>query len=60
MDHYLMKHRRDDKTTDELEYQKAAGELTFHPKISSAGPKVDYIRESSVSPANMQRNNTYN
>jgi len=38
MVHYLNKHNREEKSTATLEYEKAAGELTFHPKISSSKP----------------------
>lgn len=38
MDHYINKHKREEKSTNDIEFQKAAGELTFHPKLSTSGP----------------------
>lgn len=62
MDLYLNKNRREEKTTDEIEYLKSAKELTFHPKLSNSKPQLDHIYgEKNVSPSNLQRNNnTYN
>lgn len=61
MDLYLNKHRREERTTDEIEYMKSVKELTFHPKLSNSKPSLDHIYgEKNVSPANQQRNNTYN
>jgi len=40
-----------------VEFEKQANHLTFHPKIGSSRPRVDNVNGS---PANLQRNSTYN
>lgn len=57
MEHYINKHKREDRSPEAIEYEKNASELTFHPKTISSRPMIEPIRE----PANMQRNHySYN
>lgn len=60
MDSYVTKHKREERTTEEIEYEKNQAELTFKPKLSTSQPVLEHLRVSDVSPANMQRNITYN
>lgn len=62
MDQYMKKNKREERTAESIEFEKAQAELTFHPKLSASQPQIEHLRKNDVSPANMQRTikNTYN